>query len=260
MGWFARWRRSRAAQRSPVTAEEWSAVIRRFSFLQTLSADEQSRLRDLVAASRIALPDGLPPMSSGVFGVLGYDMVRLAERLPGVNPDPLDLPDAVMIRPSIVAVFDAIAQEIILVTTARPSPDETAAAAYAAARARIAALLPAAVKNKAVPVILVCKSGARSGRAVAIAKPEHVGRGGVEVRRRNAQEAAHDVAVAEQALHDVLGQVGRDGEAQADVAGHRAARVEAGGVDAYQLAVEVDQRATRVAHVDGLISGVLLVP
>jgi rhodanese-related sulfurtransferase len=30
--------------------------------------------------------------------------------------------------------------------------------------------LPSAVKNKALPVILVCQSGARSGRAVAIAK------------------------------------------------------------------------------------------
>lgn len=50
MGWFARWRRGRAVQRSPVSAAEWSAVVRRFSFLQTLSADEQSRLRDLVAA------------------------------------------------------------------------------------------------------------------------------------------------------------------------------------------------------------------
>ncbi len=30
--------------------------------------------------------------------------------------------------------------------------------------------LPAAVKNKALPVILVCQSGARSSRAVAIAK------------------------------------------------------------------------------------------
>lgn len=50
MGWFARWRRGRAAQRSPVTAEEWSAVIQRFSFLRALNADEQSRLRDLVAA------------------------------------------------------------------------------------------------------------------------------------------------------------------------------------------------------------------
>ena len=31
-------------------------------------------------------------------------------------------------------------------------------------------LLPGAVKNKALPVILVCQSGARSNRAVAIAK------------------------------------------------------------------------------------------
>ena len=30
--------------------------------------------------------------------------------------------------------------------------------------------LPGAVKNKALPVILVCQSGARSGRAVSIAK------------------------------------------------------------------------------------------
>jgi rhodanese-related sulfurtransferase len=30
--------------------------------------------------------------------------------------------------------------------------------------------LPSAVKNKALPLILVCQSGARSGRAVAIAK------------------------------------------------------------------------------------------
>lgn len=50
MGWFARWRRGRAAQRSPVNTAEWSAVIQRFSFLRALNADEQSRLRDLIAA------------------------------------------------------------------------------------------------------------------------------------------------------------------------------------------------------------------
>ena len=50
MGWFARWRRGRAAQRSPVSPAEWSAVIQRFSFLRALNADEQGRLRDLVAA------------------------------------------------------------------------------------------------------------------------------------------------------------------------------------------------------------------
>jgi anthranilate synthase component 1 len=97
-------------------------------------------LRDLVARSRMDLPKGLPPMSAGLFGALGYDMIRLVERLPDVNPDPLDLPDAVMIRPSVVAIFDAIGQEIILATTARPSA-APAESAYAAACARLEAVI-----------------------------------------------------------------------------------------------------------------------
>ncbi|MGI8840119.1 MAG: anthranilate synthase component I [Caulobacteraceae bacterium] len=96
-------------------------------------------LRDLVAGARLDLPAGLPPMAAGLFGVLGYDMVRLVERLPDVKADPLDLPDAILIRPSIVAIFDAIAQEIVLVTTVRPSP-AGAGADYAQARGRLEAV------------------------------------------------------------------------------------------------------------------------
>jgi anthranilate synthase component 1 len=56
--------------------------------------------------------------------------------LPHVNPDPLDLPDAIMMRPSVVAIFDSIGQEIILATTVRPS-DERAEIAHAKAVARL---------------------------------------------------------------------------------------------------------------------------
>jgi anthranilate synthase component 1 len=97
-------------------------------------------LRDLIARSRIDLPAGLPPMAAGVFGAIGYDMIRLVEHLPDVPPDPLDLPDGVMTRPSIVAIFDAIAQEIVLVTPVRPNgaaPDK----AYAAAERRLQAVV-----------------------------------------------------------------------------------------------------------------------
>ena len=97
-------------------------------------------LRDLVARCRLDIPDDLPPMAGGLFGVLGYDMVRLVERLPNVNPDTLQLPDGILIRPSIVAIFDSIAQEIILVTTVRPSA-ASADGAYVAARARIDAVI-----------------------------------------------------------------------------------------------------------------------
>src|SRR3989304_3006593 len=51
-------------------------------------------LRSLIAESRIALPETLPPMAAGVFGYLGYDMVRLMEELPQPNPDPIGIPDA----------------------------------------------------------------------------------------------------------------------------------------------------------------------
>jgi anthranilate synthase component 1 len=96
-------------------------------------------LRDLAAAVRVDLPVSLPPMATGLFGVFGYDLVRLVERLPNENADPLNLPDAILIRPTIVAVFDAIAQEILIATTVRPD-GRTAADAYAAARGRIDAV------------------------------------------------------------------------------------------------------------------------
>jgi anthranilate synthase component 1 len=97
-------------------------------------------LRDLAARSRLELPAELPPMASGLFGAIGYDMVRLVEDLPAVNPDPLGLPDGIMTRPSIVAVFDSIGQEIVLITTVRPGP-ASAEIAYAEAQARLDAIV-----------------------------------------------------------------------------------------------------------------------
>ncbi|HEY1309449.1 MAG TPA: anthranilate synthase component I, partial [Pseudolabrys sp.] len=77
-------------------------------------------LRALIAESRIELPDGLPPMAAGVFGYLGYDMVRQMEKLPAPNPDPIGIPDAVMVRPTIIVVFDAVKDSITVVTPVRP--------------------------------------------------------------------------------------------------------------------------------------------
>ena len=107
---------------------------------RTLSEPTLESLRDLVAASRLDIPAGLPPLAAGLFGVIGYDTVRLVERLPDIPPDPLGLPDGILIRPSVVAIFDAIAQEIILVTTVRPGAAD-ARAAFEAARERLNAVI-----------------------------------------------------------------------------------------------------------------------
>ncbi|SFK58471.1 anthranilate synthase component I [Shimia haliotis] len=94
-------------------------------------------LRALIAESRIDLPEDLPQASAGLFGYLGYDMIRLVEHLPNVNPDPLGLPDACMMRPSVVAVLDGVKGEVTVVSPAWVSDGQSAKAAYAQAAERV---------------------------------------------------------------------------------------------------------------------------
>jgi anthranilate synthase component I len=94
-------------------------------------------LRAILAESRIDLPEELPAAAAGLFGYLGYDMIRLVERLPGVNPDPLGLPDALMLRPSVMAVLDGVKGEVIVVAPAWAGNGQSARAAYAQAAERV---------------------------------------------------------------------------------------------------------------------------
>jgi anthranilate synthase component I len=117
-------RLNRAARYDPAAWEE-------------LLDDPLSGLRSLIAESRIALPPELPPMAAGLFGYLGYDMVRLVERLSQRNPDPLDLPDAVMLRPSVVVVVDGVMGEVTVISPAWAGSGLAARAAYAQAAERV---------------------------------------------------------------------------------------------------------------------------
>ena len=49
----------------------------------------------------------LPSVCSGVFGYMGYDMVRLMEDIPDAGlKDDLQIPDSIFMRPQIIIVFD----------------------------------------------------------------------------------------------------------------------------------------------------------
>jgi anthranilate synthase component 1 len=100
-------------------------------------------LRALIAESRIPLEEDLPPMAAGLFGYLGYDMVRAMERLPEPNPDALSVPDAILVRPTVMVVFDAVRDEISLIAPVRPAPGTSARAAYEAALARLETVVDA---------------------------------------------------------------------------------------------------------------------
>jgi anthranilate synthase component 1 len=77
------------------------------------------------------LPD-LPPLTSGVVGYLGYDVVREVEELPNTAMDDNGYPDAVLDVIGDMAVFDHWRQRVTLVAVALlgpdPSPDDIDAA------------------------------------------------------------------------------------------------------------------------------------
>jgi anthranilate synthase component 1 len=113
-------------------------------------------LRALIAASTLAAPPGLPGIAAGLFGSLGYDMVRQMERLPALRPDVLGVPQGLMLRPTLTAVFDHVRDTLTLCTPVWPGAEPRAA--WEAAQARLdeaeAALdrpLPRAAPPAALP-------------------------------------------------------------------------------------------------------------
>ena len=109
----------------------------------TLKGGTLAGLRDLLADSRLNVPEGLPPMAAGVFGYMGYDTIRLVEHLPNVRPDPHGVPDAILMRPTLIIVFDAVKDEMTVITPVRPDAKLTAAQAYEQATARLGSVVTA---------------------------------------------------------------------------------------------------------------------
>lgn len=98
-------------------------------------------LKRLMAQSALDVPRELAPIAAGLFGYLGYEMIREVETLPENAPaDPLGTPDGFLIRPRVVVVFDAVRQEILAAAPARLSPGVSAREAVEAAARRIRAV------------------------------------------------------------------------------------------------------------------------
>jgi len=100
-------------------------------------------LRALLAESELTLPPELPPMSAGIFGYMGYDTVRLIEKLPNTPPDALNIPDSVLMRPTTMLIFDVVKDEITIVTPVRPDAQGSAEQAYKKACKRLKTVIAA---------------------------------------------------------------------------------------------------------------------
>ncbi|MFE7722829.1 anthranilate synthase component I [Nocardia rhizosphaerihabitans] len=82
---------------------------------------------------------GLPPLTGGLVGYLGYDAVRRIERLPELADDDLQLPELVLMLATDLAAFDHHEGAITLIANAVNwnGTDENADAAYDDAVARL---------------------------------------------------------------------------------------------------------------------------
>lgn len=125
------------------TAEVNRNPARRPNAFKPLQAPTLDALREFLAESAIDVGENLPPMAAGVFGYMGYDTVRLVESLPNQNPDALDVPDGLLIRPTLMVIFDAVKDELTVVTPVRPDGKMAADKAYAAAKRRLKSVIKA---------------------------------------------------------------------------------------------------------------------
>src|SRR6478752_1353791 len=127
-------------------------------------------LRALVAECRADVPAGLPPALACLVGYFGYETIGLVERLPRPAPNPLGLPDMLFVRPTLILVFDRLADELFFVAPIWPGVGDAEGAVAAAherieeAAARLALAVPAATRLPGELPEIAPKSALAPGR------------------------------------------------------------------------------------------------
>ncbi|MBW6525587.1 chorismate-binding protein [Sphingomonas sp. RHCKR7] len=135
-------------------------------------------LRALVASIRMDVPAELPGTLACLVGYFGYETVGLVEKLPAAPADSLGLPDLMFVRPTVVLVFDRLADALFLVAPVWPGPDDADAVVARAeerldsveARLAHAALPPPARADATEPTLAPVLPAGRYREMVAAAK------------------------------------------------------------------------------------------
>ncbi|MFN3519685.1 MAG: anthranilate synthase component I [Sphingomonas sp.] len=97
-------------------------------------------LRALVASCRMDVPAELPPALACLVGYFGYETIGLVESLPAPKTDALGLPDMMFVRPTVILVFDRLADALFLVAPVWPDDQRSPESVIAAAAERLDAI------------------------------------------------------------------------------------------------------------------------
>ena len=103
----------RAAGNKAEINSQWMTDREAFvpSLLPSLDA-----LRALAAQCRMDVPEELPPALACLVGYFGYETIGLVEKLPRAPQSPLELPDMLFVRPTVILLFDRLKDEMFLVS------------------------------------------------------------------------------------------------------------------------------------------------
>lgn len=134
----------RASKDSPEINREW--LTNRAAFTP-IPGGSLVAMRALVEACRIDVPEGLPAALACLVGYFGYETIGLVEHLPRPPANPIGLPDMLFVRPTVILVFDRLADRLFIASPVWPGGDATRGVALAverieAASARLAKPLP----------------------------------------------------------------------------------------------------------------------
>jgi len=112
----------RARGRDAAINPRWLADREAF---EACDRDSLSALRSLVGRCRMDVPEGLPKALACLVGYFAYETVGLVEELPRPAPNPLDLPDMLFVRPSLILLFDRLTDELFWVAPVWPDAGGT---------------------------------------------------------------------------------------------------------------------------------------
>ena len=114
-----------------------------------LPADPLDAVRTLARRLRSPRTAGLPPLTGGLVGYLGYDVVRRLERLPETATDDLGMPELALTLVTDLAVLDHTDGTVLLIANVVRGAGQRGADGYDDAVTRLDAM--AADLTKAVP-------------------------------------------------------------------------------------------------------------
>jgi len=92
-----------------------TASTESFADAEHVDASPTEALRRFTARAQATAAEDLPPMASGAFGYIGYDMIQHVEPVTIAARDDLSVPEVLLVIPRVVLIFDHLYQEMMLV-------------------------------------------------------------------------------------------------------------------------------------------------